>query len=151
MKAAINILFVYTILIFGCKQADKVLPDNKLAVMQLKEAFDKKNDWLVSSQYDSLETMIHKDVVYGHSNCWVQDYNDLVTFQEKDSLAYIGITPENLEVNVIGATGIVYGNALFKGIYKLDTFDMNLCFVETYSYLDNKWTLVGRQSAKKTK
>ena len=151
MKPALYFLFVATILFSSCKQSKVELPDNKLATILLKETFDKKNEWLVSSQYDSLKSILHNDVIYGHSNCWVQEHNDLVTFQEKDSLAYISIMPENLEINVIGSTGLVYGNAQFKGIYKLDTFDMNLCFVETYSYLDDKWILVGRQSAKKTK
>jgi hypothetical protein len=134
----------------GCKENVSKTPfvDKKLSSLHIKQAFDKKNKWLVNNDLDSLKTVIHSQAQYGHSNCWVQDYDDIVNANPKDSLVYIAIESDGLDISVINGTGIVIGNARFHGMYKQDTFDMNLCFVETYAFVDEKWMLVGRQSAK---
>jgi len=141
--------FMLVLIILSCS-AEKVKKDsevgNKVLTLSLKKTFDKKNNWLVDGATDSLEQIIYSNLYYGHSNCWVEDYSDFTTV---DSLVldYISIVPENLNVDVIGSTGIISGNGHFVGLYNQDTFDLNLCFIETYHY-DKSWLLVARQSAK---
>lgn len=145
-----SIFIVLILSIIGCKNSNQAskIEDDKLSALQIKHTLDKKNRWLVSNQFDSLATIVHPQVVYGHSNCWVQSAEDLLTVKPSDSLAYISIMIDDLEINPIGQTGIVSGVGHFVGIYKLDTFDLHLCFVETYSKVDDQWQLVARQAAK---
>ena len=135
--------------LMACNQARKPKPeiDRKLAAKELKDAFDLKNQYLVEANYEALSNIIHSDAVYGHSNCWIQDKEDITGVTPEDSLSYLSIKANDLNIDVIGSTGIIQGTAQFKGVYKLDTFDLHLCFVETYAHLDNSWKLVARQSA----
>lgn len=135
------------LLISACNEGTQPPVDNKLAVVQLKDVFDLKNKYLIEADYGALSEIIHDNVVYGHSNCWIQDKEDITGVTPKDSLTYIKIEANDLNIDVIGETGIIQGTAQFVGIYKLDTFDLNLCFVETYAHIDDSWKLVARQSA----
>ncbi len=134
----------------SCRDSSIIItkPDAKLSSLQIKQTMEKKNEWLVSKQADSLTTIIHPQAIYGHSNCWVQSSDDLINNEPLDSLTYLSIDIEDLEINPIGSTGIVSGVGHFVGIFKRDTFDMRLCFVETYANVEDKWMLIGRQAAK---
>ena len=140
--ALLLILLFFT----ACKQEKSYVP-NKLQVKQVKETFDLKNKWLIDGHVDSLKQIIHEEAVYGHSNCWVETYEDL-TSVDTTTLDYIDVIVDDLEIFVVGQTGVIKGSGQFIGLYKQDTFDLNLCFVETYAFAKNKWKLVVRQSAK---
>lgn len=137
------------VILIQCKPKIESPPlDNKNAVLNIKAAFDNKNKWLVADFKDSLATVIHPNALYGHSNCWIQTAEDITIGKPTDSLRYLAIEVADLNVDVIEETGIVQGVAHFQGIYKQDTFDMDLCFVETYTLTNERWQLISRQAAK---
>ncbi len=144
-------LIAFLGILSACHQVtnrDTVELDNKLLTLQLKETFDKKNEWLISDDRDSLKTLLFPQIQYGHSNCWIQDFSDMTMYESSDSLIYKSIEVDNLEVDVLDNVGTVRGVALFSGVYKGHEFDLDLCFTETYYYKNSRWRLLSRQSAK---
>ena len=134
-------------LTYSCKPPQSK-SNNKLDTLHLKQIFDKKNAWLVDNKYDSLYTILHPDLVYGHSNGWVQTYDDIMDRERKDSLYYQMIDINNMDINVVDHTGIVVGNGKFEGIVGQDSFAINLQFIETYILLDSRWKLLAMQAVK---
>jgi hypothetical protein len=138
--------------ILSCKPTSQSNTDDaKVKVLTLKQVFDKKNEWLVAENFDSLKQIIHPQIKYAHSNCWVQVADDMINPNNNDSLVYLEIDISHLDVDVISNVGIVEGTGHFKGIVKRDSFDLNLCFVETYIEEEGSWKLIARQSSKAPK
>jgi hypothetical protein len=122
--------------------------NTKLAVAKIYETFTKKNSWLVKESYDSLQTILHPKLLYGHSNAWIQNFAAITDPTNPDSLDYKSIEVEEVNVDCDGNVGYVFGNAIFKGKIKETQFDMNLSFIETYVKENGTWLLFTRQSTK---
>ena len=143
------IVICYLLGLVSCKPSIQSPQDNKLKALLLKRTFENKNRYLILNDADSISTITHPQAIYVHSNCWVQSADEVINNPPEDSLSYLDIIVDDLSVDVINNTGIVHGFGQFVGLYKQDTFKLELCFVETYVYEHDTWKLIARQAAKK--
>ncbi len=114
----------------------------------LSKTFKNKNRWLIDGQIDSLKQIIHPNVIYAHSNGWVQDYNDITAQWTSPEVSYDSIIVDTLDIQIIDKVGVVSGRARFFGIYKQKSFQVKLYFLENYLCQGNKWKLYARLATK---
>lgn len=137
------ILIVFTL--SNCNTTKKLSLDKQDVIT----AHISKNDLLIKGDKKGLKELIHKDLIYKHSNCWEEDYYE---FLSKDHvLKYHAIEIESVEARFIENIGIVNGTALFKIEYKGKDLELWLCYVEHYIWQDGKWILISRHSSKDTR
>lgn len=108
----------------------------------------KKFDWLETKQVDSLSKLMSDDMLYIHSNGWIESKADLLENQRTGKLNYKKITVENASPRQYDKTVIVQGIGRFEAEMDGNAFDIKLNYTEVYAYQDGKWKLVSRHACK---
>ena len=114
----------------------------KNAMQQLDKALLEKNETV-------LESVLHKDISFGHSNGWIQTKTDILndfssgklTYNkfENNSSAIVKISKEYATVKTnTNAEGVVNGTA----------FKLTLHIMQFWIKTKKGWQLIARQSAK---
>jgi predicted RNA-binding protein with PUA domain len=121
---------------------------NSSNVLQVLSLSEKKFDWMVKGQTDSLKTLMHKQVKYIHSNGWIQNYNDVTEDFKTGKLVLQSVQVKENQAREFKNMVIVIGKGLFTGSISGQDFSVELLYTEVYIYKKHKWLLVSRHANK---
>lgn len=137
----IKIFFPIFFLISGLCQAQSEKED----VLALHK---KKFEWMSSKQLDSLSALLDKDVLYIHSNGWIETKEEILGNLESEKLSYRKVTVDKADARDYDKTVIVQGSALFEVALEGKPLEIKLNYTEVYVNVDGKWKLASRHACK---
>lgn len=117
--------------------------DNRKEVLLL---FHKKFEWLKSHQFDSLRWMLDDNLMYVHSNGWVETKADVIDDLKTGKLVYRKVDITEASVRLYENTAIVTGKGTFAGVNSGTEFSLNLFFTEVYVKKGSRWVLASRHA-----
>jgi hypothetical protein len=106
----------------------------------------RKIDWLVHQQTDSLQMLLHDELLYIHSNGLVETKQEMLQNNQSGELTYISVKTDSLQVRMINSTAIVTGEGLFNGVINETRFEARLLFTEVYIRQNDAWKLISRHA-----
>ncbi len=108
----------------------------------------KKFEWMSSKQLDSLSLLLDKDVLYIHSNGWIETKEEVLGNIESGKLSYRKVTVDKADAREYDKTVIVQGSGLFEVALEGKPLDIKLNYTEVYVNVDGEWKLVSRHACK---
>jgi hypothetical protein len=108
----------------------------------------KKFDFMISKQFDSLSLILDADLKYIHSNGWVESKEDLLANLKSDKLVYKQVLVSETKVTLTNHVAIVSGKGLFSVILENQTLEIPLMYSEIYVKKRGKWLLLHRHANK---
>ncbi|SEQ22341.1 nuclear transport factor 2 family protein [Epilithonimonas lactis] len=127
-------------------------------IFGFSQAYSKKEKALITqiSKLDSLMQnndskilgLFSNDVSFGHSNGWVQNYQDFKTDFESGKVKYQSVNQTELkEFKIKNKFANIRRIIAVKGLYKNEIFEMKLSVLEFWIKQRGIWKLCSRQSA----
>lgn len=113
---------------------------------RLVDLSNRKFEWLINKQYDSLDKLLDERVQYIHSNGWIQNRKEVIEDLKSGKLNYMKVAVKESLARVYGNTGIVTGLGLFEGTTEGNPFSLNLRYTEVYVKSGKHWKLASRHS-----
>ena len=139
MKLFLTIVLFFTSLI-TIAQTDSV---------SLKSAMKKLDKALIEKDYSALQTVLHNDVSYGHSNAWVQTKQDIMNDLKSTKLVYNKIENTNVMIMAINKDwATVRTNTNAEGMVSGTAFNLKLHVLQVWMKTKMGWQLMARQSTK---
>ena len=142
MKKNLLVLFLLLSLPFFSQTKKDKIADHIIALHQ------KKFDFMISKQFDSLSLILDADLKYIHSNGWVESKEDLLANLKSDKLVYEKVTVSETKVTLTNHVAIVSGKGLFSVILENQTIEIQLMYSEIYVKKRGKWLLLHRHANK---
>lgn len=107
-----------------------------------------KLDSLMQNNDSKILELFSNDVSFGHSNGWVQNYQDFKTDFELGKVKYQSVNQTELkEFKIKNNFANIRRIIAVKGLYKNDEFEMKLSVLEFWIRQKGIWKLWSRQSA----
>lgn len=120
---------------------------SQLRISQSLQGELSKLDSLMSKNSAAISNVLSKDITFGHSNGWVQKYDDLVKDFSSNKVVYKEVKQlEILDFKLKGKFATVFRKIAVSGTYKTFDFSMNLLALEVWLKQNGKWLLYSRQS-----
>lgn len=115
----------------------------------LKATMQKLDVALLQKDEKELQSVLHKDLSYGHSNGWIQSKNDVLNDFKSGKLTYNKIeNNSSMIVNISKKFATVKTNTNAEGVVNGTTFKLTLHVMQFWIKTKNGWQLIARQSAK---
>lgn len=106
-----------------------------------------KLDSLMQNNDSKILTLFSDDVSFGHSNGWVQNYQDFNTDFESGKVKYQSVNQTELkEFKIKNKFANIRRIIAVKGLYKNEIFEMKLSVLEFWIRQKGIWKLWSRQS-----
>ena len=115
----------------------------------LKEVMQKLDNALLQKDEVVLQSVLHNDVNYGHSNGWMQSKTDVLNDFKSSKLVYSKIENNSaaiLSINKKWAT--VRTNTNAEGAVNGTAFKLTLHVMQVWMKTKKGWQLLARQSSK---
>jgi len=104
-------------------------------------------DSLMQSNDSKILELFSADVSFGHSNGWVQNYQDFKTDFESGKVKYQSVNQTELkEFKIKNKFANIRRIVAVKGLYKNEEFEMKLSVLEFWIRQKGIWKLWSRQS-----
>lgn len=133
------ILFLFCF-VFGFSQ--NYSKDEKAVLLQVK-----KLDSLMMNNDTQIIDLFCSDVSFGHSNGWIQNLEDFKKDFSSKKVSYKEITQlEISELKQFKNTVSIRRTIKVVGLYKNQSFEMNLSLLEIWIKKKSNWKLWSRQS-----
>ena len=142
MKKNLLVLFLLLSLPFFSQTKKDKIAHHIIALHQ------KKFDFMISKQFDSLSLILDADLKYIHSNGWVESKEDLLANLKSDKLVYKQVTVSETKVYLTNHVAIVSGKGLFSVILEDQKIEIPLMYSEIYVKKRGKWLLLHRHANK---
>ena len=142
MKKNLLVLFLLLSLPFFSQTKKDKIAHHIIALHQ------KKFDFMISKQFDSLSLILDADLKYIHSNGWVESKEDLLANLKSDKLVYEKVTVSETKVTLTNHVAIVSGKGLFSVILENQKIEIPLMYSEIYVKKKGKWLLLHRHANK---
>lgn len=142
MKKNLLVLFLLISLPFFSQTKKDKIAHHIIALHQ------KKIDFMISKQFDSLSLILDADLKYIHSNGWVESKEDLLANLKSDKLVYKQVLVSETKVTLTNHVAIVSGKGLFSVILENQTLEIPLMYSEIYVKKKGKWLLLHRHANK---
>jgi hypothetical protein len=142
MRKPATVLFVLFLLIAKSSftQIDSVGLKN--AMQQLDKALLQKDETILNS-------VLHKDLSYGHSNGWIQSKSDILNDFTSGKLTYSKIENNSSAILVINKEyATVKTNTNAEGVVNGTEFKLTLHIMQFWIKTKKGWQLIARQSTK---
>jgi tRNA/tmRNA/rRNA uracil-C5-methylase (TrmA/RlmC/RlmD family) len=142
MRKPATVLFVLFLLIAKSSftQIDSVGLKN--AMQQLDKALLQKDETILNS-------VLHKDLSYGHSNGWIQSKSDILNDFTSGKLTYSKIENNSSAIIVINKEyATVKTNTNAEGVVNGTEFKLTLHIMQFWIKTKKGWQLITRQSTK---
>lgn len=110
----------------------------------------KKFDFMISKQFDSLALLLDADLKYIHSNGWVESKEDLLANLKSDKLVYKQVAVSETKVTFTNHVAIVSGKGLFSVLLENQKVEILLLYSEIYIKKRGSWLLLHRHATKIT-
>ena len=115
----------------------------------LKTAVQKLDKALVQKDEVVLQTVLHKNISYGHSNGWVQNKTDVLNDFISGKLDYRNIESNGFSIlDMTKNRATVKMNSNAEGTVNGNSFKLNLHVLQVWLKTKKGWQLYSRQSAK---
>ena len=115
----------------------------------LKEMMQKLDKALLEKDDAMLQTVLHKDASYGHSNGWIQRKGDVLNDFKSGKLVYSII--ENISAYIVAINkkwATVRSNTNAEGVVNGNAFKLAMHVMQVWIKTKKGWQLMARQSAK---
>ncbi len=122
--------------------------NNKAAEIAVLELHQKKFDWMINKQYDSLQMVLEKQLVYIHSNGWIETKAEVIADLKSGKLNYLKVNVTEAKARIYKNTAIVNGKGIFNVMLEGKPVEINLLYTEVYINKKNKWQLASRHANK---
>jgi hypothetical protein len=142
MKKNLLVLFLLISLPFFSQTKKDKIAHHIIALHQ------KKIDFMISKQFDSLSLILDADLKYIHSNGWVESKEDLLANLKSDKLVYKQVLVSETKVTLTNHVAIVSGKGLFSVILENVKIEIPLMYSEIYVKKKGKWLLLHRHANK---
>lgn len=107
-----------------------------------------KLDSLMENNDSKILELFSADVSFGHSNGWVQNFQDFKTDFESGKVKYQSVNQTELkEFKIKNKFANIIRIVAVKGLYKNEIFEMKLSVLEFWIRQKGIWKLWSRQSA----
>ena len=109
-----------------------------------------KFKWMINLNLDSLNTILDEDILYVHSNGWMQHKQDIINDFKSGKLKLFNVSITDATIRMFGATAIINAHGKFSGEMNGTPFDLQLGYIEVYIKRTTNWYLVTRLANKMT-
>ncbi|HET6724014.1 MAG TPA: nuclear transport factor 2 family protein [Chitinophagaceae bacterium] len=138
---------VLAFLIFGFVNSSFAQIDS----VGLKNAMQQLDKALLQNDEKILQTILHKEVSYGHSNGWIQNKNDILNDFTSGKLIYNKIENNSSAIVTISKKyATVKTNTNAEGVVNGTAFNLRLHIMQFWIKTKKGWQLIARQSAKQS-
>lgn len=138
---------VLAFLIFGFVNSSFAQIDS----IGLKNAMQQLDKALLQNDEKILQTVLHKEVSYGHSNGWIQNKNDILNDFTSGKLIYNKIENNSSAIVTISKKyATVKTNTNAEGVVNGTAFNLRLHIMQFWIKTKKGWQLIARQSAKQS-
>jgi len=142
MRKPATVLFVLFLLIAKSSFAQIDSVGLKNAMQQLDKALLQKDETVLNS-------VLHKDLSYGHSNGWIQSKSDILNDFTSGKLTYSKIENNSSAIIVINKEyATVKTNTNAEGVVNGTEFKLTLHIMQFWIKTKKGWQLIARQSTK---
>jgi hypothetical protein len=142
MKKLLFAFFVFLFVNSSFAQVDSV---------GLKEVMQQLDNALLKKDEKVLQTVLHKDASYGHSNGWIQNKNDILNDFKSGKLTYNKIENNSSAIVTISKKyATVKTNTNAEGTVNGTAFKLTLHIMLFWIKTKKGWQLIARQSAKQS-
>ncbi len=115
----------------------------------LKDAMQKLDKALLQKDEMTLQSVLHKELSFGHSNGWIQSKNDILNDFKSGKLTYSNIENNSSAiVNISKKYATVKTNTNAEGVVNGTAFKLTLHVMQFWIKTKKGWQLIARQSAK---
>ena len=115
---------------------------------QIHQAHLKKFKWYAAQQFDSLNTLLHEDVHYIHSNGWKESKAEVIANIKSGKLTYTDVKVHESKTRVVDNTGVVTGKGTFYVSMDGKPYAFDLYYTEVYVMTDEGIQLISRHACK---
>lgn len=105
-----------------------------------------KFDWFIEKRFDSLKYLLDDELVYIHSNGWIQSRDEVLNDIQSGKLLYKEVKVVYAHVRIFSNTALVIGRGKFSGTMDGNYFEVNLLYTEVYIIKNKMWKLVSRHA-----
>jgi ketosteroid isomerase-like protein len=141
MNRPLTILLAVGCLTFAKAQTDK-------ESQYLTALHQKKFEWLIGRNYDSLMSVMDDKLLYIHSNGLAETRADVMDNLRKEVISYTKSDVLESSVRMFGTSAVITGKGVFAGKAKGTPFELNLAYTEVYVKSNGRWKLVSRHACK---
>jgi hypothetical protein len=115
----------------------------------LREVMQQLDKALLQKNEKVLQTVLHKDVSYGHSNGWIQSKADIMNDFTSGKLVYNKIENNSSAIVTINKKyATVKTNTNAEGVVNGTAFKLTLHVMQFWIKTKKGWQMIARQSAK---
>jgi nicotinic acid phosphoribosyltransferase len=141
-----TVIFAFlTICTANCLFAQKVKEEAATAQYILR-LHEKKFQWMIKKQLDSLKTILDERVVYIHSNGWVQDKKAVIEDLKSGKLVMNSVVINESGARIYKGVVIVNGKGKFNVVVDGNAVEIQLLYTEVYVKRKEGWLLVSRHA-----
>ncbi len=135
--------FFYTVYLLFFSLTTNAQSSSEKTILNLSQ---KKFQWMVEKQYDSLDRVLDDRLYFVHSNGWAETKKEFFADTQSGKLIYTNISVTEAFVRLYGTSAVIIGRGNFS--VRLDGKDMefDLKYTEVYVYQNNRWQLVSRHA-----
>lgn len=136
-----QLLFIPVLLIALAAKAQLPVTEVKMAMYELQNA-------LVSKTTKALNSRLHPDVVFGHSNGWVQTKPAILQDLASGYLVYNSINTDSFFITRKKDMAWIRSWQTVSGSVNGTAFQLRLFVLQQWMRVNQQWQLTFRQSAK---
>ena len=115
----------------------------------LKNAMQQLDKALLQKDETILNSVLHKDLSYGHSNGWIQSKSDILNDFTSGKLTYSKIENNSSAIIIINKEyATVKTNTNAEGVVNGTAFKLTLHIMQFWIKTKKGWQLIARQSTK---
>jgi hypothetical protein len=111
---------------------------------------EQKFRWMENRYIDSLENVLHTEVIYVHSNGWRESREEIIQNIRTGHLTYQKVTILEAAIRLSGNTAVVNGKGRFEVALEGRPIEILLDYTEVYVFENDSWLLFSRHACKLT-
>jgi Domain of unknown function (DUF4440) len=142
MKIIIAFLFFF---ITAPSFAQKQSPESATEQFVLR-LHQKKFQWMIKKQLDSLNNILDERVVYVHSNGWIENKQEILDDIKTGKLTMNSVTVTEAKARVYKGAVIINGKGKFDVVVDGKSVLIDLMYTEVYVKRKDGWLLVTRHA-----
>ncbi len=120
--------------------------DESATAQYILRLHERKFQWMIKKQFDSLKNLLDDRVVYVHSNGWVQDKKAVIEDLKSGKLIVNWVAVSEATARIYKGVVIVNGKATFKVVVDGSDIEIPLLYTEVYVKRKEGWLLVSRHA-----
>lgn len=103
---------------------------------------------LIAKDTAKLKNMLSEKLVYGHSNGWKENRQEMINNLYNSTIQYLKIQSADEQVTIEGNTGCIRATLDIDVIMEGKTLPFKLHGLQVWVWKNKKWQLLSRQSVK---